>query len=739
MEDETLEIECDICGHVGLEDGSDGFYYCQNCGSQANNIRDIGKDTDEFIDLNNPSAFLSTRRRRTAASQPLSESQPQSSQFWESLKQQVDEQQINNNNSNSKDRTICNDVDDVGPTGPMDFGSSNEELGYSDYYSQIRMRYVMGVQVLIQLQCVALVDEFDVNERVVDVAINIWLKFVALSRIFEDDWADEAITQSESQSQGPLDGFVSSGKHRDEPRNLLGQRAVMIWYRSLSKTIPLSHSLVISFLACHVLREAVLPTDILKWIIEGKLPYFAAFADIEKEIDPPPKGCPISSSRMFRPTQVVSSQKFESTAAIIAETVGLELPPVNFFAIASRYLRLMSLSVDKILPYACCIYEWSMPPDCRLSANALRLPTRACVMSILIVSIRILYNLHGFGNWEAIFSGSSCSLSTACGEPELDSESDADLNDVAKHQSTSPGFDAKELLLTLDTKYGDLFDTFDYLKGMPTYLQYDKDVVFTGVGPSFEDIEETKIIEKFWSSYQRRVGLSSSPDREERSSGHNGGDNKRPREDRRGTPMSSKKLRDDEDNSNTLGQSGESHSNKSQSHINQDSSSNESPNSSSSKHSCNKSDREEAVNRLKSTMEENRFCYIPPRDKCNDMNYLYYARKNDEGGFTYTAHADYYILLRSCARVAQIDIRCLHAGVLGFERRLACTEKIIDHFLNVKLPTDTCEFCRDDEVEVNANDEVEVNATDRVEVNATGKVEVNAADDPVVGFSDLNL
>ncbi|KAL8112007.1 hypothetical protein AgCh_019640 [Apium graveolens] len=343
----------------------------------------------------------------------------------------------------------------------------------------------------IQLQCTTLVEEFGVNERVVDVTAQIWWHFLRLSGVFAEDWADEAITQSESQSQGPVDGFVSSGNHRDEPHNLLGQRAVMIWYRSLSKTIPLYHSIVISFLACHFLREAVLPTDILKWIFEGKLLYFSAFADIEKEIDPPPKGCPISSSRMFKPTQALSSQKLESTAAIIAEMVGLELPPVNFYAIASRYLRFMSLPADKILPHACCIYEWSMPPECRLSANARRLPARACVMYILIVSIRILYNIHGFGNWEANFSGSS-SLSTACGENELDTESDANLNDVAK---TSPHFDAKELLLTLDTKYRDLLDTFGYSKGMPTYLQYCKDVVFAGVEPSFEDIEENKIIE----------------------------------------------------------------------------------------------------------------------------------------------------------------------------------------------------------------------------------------------------
>uniref|UniRef100_A0A166EAS6 RRN7-type domain-containing protein n=1 Tax=Daucus carota subsp. sativus TaxID=79200 RepID=A0A166EAS6_DAUCS len=697
MEEDALQIACHVCGHVGLEDGSDGFYYCQNCGSQANNIQDTGEDVDDFQDFGNPSAYMSNRRRRTAA-EPLSQSQPQASQFWDSLKAEVDEQQ----------KVSTSKVDDVGPTGPMDFGESDGQLAYSDYYSQIRMRYAMGFQVMIQLQCTALVEKFHVNERVVNLANSIWLKFLVLTGIFADDWADEVITQSESQTEGPVDGIVSSGSHRDEPHNLLGQRA------------------------------AVLPTDILKWIFEGKLPFFAAFTDIEKEIDPPPRGCPISSSRMFRPIHALSSQKLESTAAIIAETVGLELPPVNFYAIASRYLRLMSLSVDKILPHACLIYEWSMPPECRLSANEVRLPTRASVMSILIVSIRILYNLHGFGYWEANFSGSDCPSSTACEKTELESKSDADLNDVATQQSTVPDIDAKELLLNLDTKYVDLLVMFEYVKDMPAYLQYFRDVIFAGVGPSFEDIEECKIIKEFWSLYQRKVGLSSSLDHREMSLGDNSGDNKRPRENSRDTPMSSKKLRDHDFNCDTV-ESGKSHSDKSESNINQEPSSNGGPNSFSSKHSCDASDREEAVNRIKLNMEANRFCYIPPRDKCNEKCYIHYSRKKDEGAYTYATHADYYILLRACARVAHIDIRCLHTGVLSFERRLAWIEKNVDSCLHVKLPTDTCEVCCDDEVEVNAADEMEVNAADEMEVNAADGLEVNDTDDPVLRFSELNL
>lgn len=174
----------------------------------------------------------------------------------------------------------------------------------------------------------------------------------------------------------------------------------MIWYRSLKKSIPLSCSLAISYLACHIAREPVLPTDIMRWSTEGKLPYFAAFTNIEENIGKPSRVCPLSSSLMFRPSETISPQKLESLAASIAEAIGLELPPVNFHAIASLYLRKLSLPEEKILSQACSLQIWAMPPDLWLSMNELRLPTRVCVMSILIVTLRILFNIHGFGEWE---------------------------------------------------------------------------------------------------------------------------------------------------------------------------------------------------------------------------------------------------------------------------------------------------------------------------------------------------
>ncbi|KAJ8529088.1 hypothetical protein K7X08_035923 [Anisodus acutangulus] len=119
-------------------------------------------------------------------------------------------------------------------------------------------------------------------------------------------------------SQGEIDSAKRGGSNKTEPHNLLA-------------------------------REAILPTDILKWTFEGKLPYFAAVLKIEKQLGPPTKACPISTSSMFRPIQSTPLQKLEFLAAAIARRIGLELPPVNFHAKASRYLTQLSLPVEKIL------------------------------------------------------------------------------------------------------------------------------------------------------------------------------------------------------------------------------------------------------------------------------------------------------------------------------------------------------------------------------------------------------
>ncbi|KAK9068057.1 hypothetical protein SSX86_012168 [Deinandra increscens subsp. villosa] len=506
---------------------------------------------------------------------------------------------------------------------------------------KVRKTYVMGVQIMIELQIKALIEKFNVCPIVVDLIEQVWLRFVDSTNLFSDDWADKAFSESESQFQGEVKDACN---REGETVNSLGERCSIIWYRSLSNKIPLSYSLAISFLACHLAREPILSTDIIKWAHEGTLPYFAAFVEIDKQMQLPCKACPLTSSSMFRPRNVIRVQKLESLAACIAQLIGLELPPVNFPAIASRYLKRLSLPVNVILSHACKIYEWAMPPELWLSANESMLPTHAFVLSILIVSIRILYNIHGFGKWEASLS----SAVTVKNAKEL-SQSSSSRSDVDESvvEPCKKDLDATEILVLLHSKYNELIDaSVDHTKDLEAYLEYCEKVVFAyqeedKIIENLSELNqmEVKTIKDLWQFYKekKKESCSLSPSTPY----------KRPQDHSQSNMNKTKKPKV----KITL-EPKESH-------------------------------RDREIRQMKSNMEENKFCYIPPRKRVQRHDYLHYTRKKGSGAYVYAAHADYYILLRSCARVAQLNVRSMHAAVLSFERRLSWLEKNIQHSFKV--------------------------------------------------------
>ncbi|KAL2482397.1 TATA box-binding protein-associated factor RNA polymerase I subunit B [Forsythia ovata] len=693
-----LERICHVCGAVGFNNSDDGYFYCGHCGSQADDVVATGVDEEELFE--NYSAIH--RRTRPIAAEPISQVKLTQSQHLDH--HEIPEENIDHH-----------DGDGIGPTGPSDFGSSQKNLSYNEYYTEIRMRYLTGFQIMIQLQCQALVEKFNVSPLIVGIVGPIWLRYLAFTRIMADEWADKAIHESEAQTQGEDDEFELGSKPGAEPVNLLGQRAVMIWYKSLSSTIPLSYSLAISFLVCHVTREAILPTDILKWAIEGKLPYFAAFVEIKKQLGSHSKACPISVSRMFRPIHVVSPQKLESMAADIARKIQLELPPVNFYAIASRYCRQLSLPTSKILFVACHTCEWSMPPELYLSANEFRLPTRVCVMSILIVAIRILFDINGYGKWESSLSSSMFSLSRRRKNREIKHQCSSNLTDDTKDLSSNDlvpddvkpdvqdaRLDVVELLKILEAKYNELSDVYEYSGDLPSYLQYCKDVVFSGLQPLFEDHEEEKLIEELWDFYQNSkdagtsndVKVSGLPDKRSRNFNISRDEEiKRVLDDpipREASQNCSTPHHRDNDSQDSMDQDKFSYSAQGPTHGVQPSM---------------ESYKDRAIRELKSDMEENRFCYIPPRVNIKNKDYVHYVRKKKGGVYIYAMHADYYILLRSCAKVARVDIRTMHNGVLSFERRLKWLEKRIDNCVHLKQnSTDYCDYCCD-EVVKNTDDD----------------------------------
>ncbi|XP_030449587.1 TATA box-binding protein-associated factor RNA polymerase I subunit B [Syzygium oleosum] len=729
-EGEALDFMCPRCGGIGFADGSDGFFYCVHCGTQADDIVDTGVADEDFVDKGGGddhdgrgALYLASHRRRRhhlpAAKPEPYHSQPQ---MWDQLTLTP---QLK---TPKKEEGV--DHDGIGPTEPEDFGNPGSArrraIGYEDYYNEVRIRYVMGLQTMVQLQCEALVREFGATPLICGIAGPIWLRFVAGTRVFSDEWADETFHESEMQTQGEPKDFRPRAKFRAEPHNMHGKRAVMIWYRTLRKKIPLSCSLAICFLACHVAREPILPTDIIKWSVEGKLPYFAAFRDIEKSIGPPSAACPLSSNLMFRPSQEVPSQKLEAMAASIALSIGLDVPPVNFYAICCRYLNQLCLPAEKIFPHACRLQEWSMPPDLWLSANELRLPTRVCVMSILMVAIRILYNIHGFGAWEKSLTDHQDMSSTSSDQvgsentggsrmredvengsgfysgagDDLDTRLEAEASDGDKSD-----FDAKELLRNLNARDNDFHDSYEYCKDLPTYLQYCKDVVFAGIEPSLEDFEEERAIDRLWDFYQKHKD----GEQTERLGLHFDGafNQKRARDNVNGCSKNSfignKRLNSGTPDANGSLLDSTDDDASSQGSLADD-------NMKPSNRPSSESYQDRAIRQLKLDMEENRFFYIPPRVKVKRLDYLHYVRKRDHGALAYVAHADYYILLHACARVAQVEIRCMHMGVMNFERRLAWMENRIEHCLHLTPPKLSCEFCSDETQEDDADDVINLSS-----------------------------
>lgn len=89
-------------------------------------------------------------------------------------------------------------TEDQDPTGLKDFafdGRENDE----DYYGWIRLRYVMGLQRMIELQCEALVTEFKVTPLICGLAGTVWLRFLAGTQVLNDDCADQTFDLNESE------------------------------------------------------------------------------------------------------------------------------------------------------------------------------------------------------------------------------------------------------------------------------------------------------------------------------------------------------------------------------------------------------------------------------------------------------------------------------------------------------------------------------------------------------------
>ncbi|XP_030959285.1 TATA box-binding protein-associated factor RNA polymerase I subunit B-like [Quercus lobata] len=180
-------LACQSCGFVGLSSDSDGYFCCDRCGAQAEDFIETGVADEDFVDKGFGGGAV---------------------YFWNSLNQNID-----NETTPIKKEEEFYEADVDGPTGPEDFGGSVKvKPTFEDYYHEIRIRYVLGFQYMIQFQCEALVREFKVSPLICGLAGTIWMRFVACSAVSDDDWADQTIQNSEMErtSESSITSFKIS-------------------------------------------------------------------------------------------------------------------------------------------------------------------------------------------------------------------------------------------------------------------------------------------------------------------------------------------------------------------------------------------------------------------------------------------------------------------------------------------------------------------------------------------------
>ncbi|KAI3987106.1 hypothetical protein MKX01_036896, partial [Papaver californicum] len=417
------------CGCTEFEDGADGYFYCGQCQTQVQDMRDtaMGDEADAY-----------GRKRTKSSRRHPAQYQVQASQFW---------------------RVLCVPGDNSYTIVPL-----AKLITLEDYANWVRTTYVMGIQLMIESQCQVMVEEFGVSPLILWL---VWCSldcFVTAFRVFGESWAMQMVEDSERQIKGNVRFCLPRSHDKDEPHNSAGERLVIIWLNSLQKTIPLTISLSICFLACHIAREPILPTDIVNWSLEEKLPYLNAFIKIREMFAEPSRRCPLSADLMFRPFRVVDSRVLESQAGSIAGCIGLELPPTRFFRNASM------------------IFDWSMPPDLWLSPNRYIIPSRVCVMSIIMVAVRILYNINGYGKWkEKYCNAAALSSSTRRGKRKARAPKEPKKKTVrGSLYFQNCKSDSAELLGSLEMTYEKIREAWESSVNLSSYLELCKDVVFAG-------------------------------------------------------------------------------------------------------------------------------------------------------------------------------------------------------------------------------------------------------------------
>jgi hypothetical protein len=189
---------CSVCGSTDLSAGGDGFSYCNVCGSQSQFFQDQAFDYDDTHVYN----ARNVRERGIARKESQLASQLQQTLATQASQLATQEDLAYYQSS----QYLSQFGDDAMPfsqaVNPSQVpGSTPSELDGLDLSERVRKVYVEGVQMLVQMQCEALVQKFGVTPLVCGILGPVWMKFVSSTCVYEKGWAEEALLVAEAQHE----------------------------------------------------------------------------------------------------------------------------------------------------------------------------------------------------------------------------------------------------------------------------------------------------------------------------------------------------------------------------------------------------------------------------------------------------------------------------------------------------------------------------------------------------------
>lgn len=201
MANQPVNMYCSNCDeNVAFENGDDGFFYCHMCGSQSQDMVDTtGLGDHLFLSgIYNRAHMWSQPKIKTEPRLTQTQIQAQTQFFPPTITKQEEEEEEQKPFSFEDDSSV-----------PLDFGNpwmnQGPPLDDETMVKSLRLRYVQGVQVMIQLQCQVLVERFGVSPAICGLSGALWLRYISVSRVFDKDWAKDTILDSEEAFHGRVD------------------------------------------------------------------------------------------------------------------------------------------------------------------------------------------------------------------------------------------------------------------------------------------------------------------------------------------------------------------------------------------------------------------------------------------------------------------------------------------------------------------------------------------------------